>query len=156
MAIEQNDEYKNDEEYRQVNHPSHYRHKSGFDAIHWIDMYQMDFATGCIFKYLFRRGLKTGESKEKDEEKAISNTSLTVTKSLPLCTVSPCNKSPMLYRKNCSTHSGLPVRRPTDGMIGRREVATCRMRLVSLRTLIISSFKMNPICGKYHQRLGSL
>lgn len=53
-----------------VNHPAHYFHRSGYDAIVWIDRYNMDFCTGNCFKYLFRRGLKPGESMTKDEEKA--------------------------------------------------------------------------------------
>ena len=54
----------------QVNHPKHYRHRSGLDAIVWIDRYKLDFCEGNCFKYLFRRGEKIGESTEKDEEKA--------------------------------------------------------------------------------------
>ena len=54
-----------------VNHPKHYKHRSGFDAIVWIDRYSMDFETGSCFKYLFRCGSKDGESLEKDQEKAL-------------------------------------------------------------------------------------
>ena len=54
-----------------VNHPSHYKHKSGLDAIVWIDRYNMDFSVGSCFKYLFRCGLKEGEPLDKDHEKAI-------------------------------------------------------------------------------------
>ena len=53
-----------------VNHPKHYRHKSGLDAIVWIDRYGMDFCEGNCFKYLFRRGEKTGETVFDDEQKA--------------------------------------------------------------------------------------
>lgn len=53
-----------------VNHPGHYSHKSGFDAIVWIDRYGMDFETGNCFKYLFRCGSKPGEPIVKDIEKA--------------------------------------------------------------------------------------
>lgn len=53
-----------------VNHPKHYRHRSGMDAIVWIDRYRMDFCEGNCFKYIFRRGEKTGETTTDDEEKA--------------------------------------------------------------------------------------
>ena len=53
-----------------IDSPSHYRHRSGFDAIVWIDRYKMDFSTGNCFKYLFRRGMKAGETSEDDEGKA--------------------------------------------------------------------------------------
>ena len=53
-----------------INHPKHYRHRSGFDAIVWIDRFKMDFCTGNCFKYLFRRGEKDGESLLEDEGKA--------------------------------------------------------------------------------------
>lgn len=53
-----------------VNHPKHYRHKSGLDAIVWIDRYRMDFCEGNCFKYIFRRGEKIGETTSDDEEKA--------------------------------------------------------------------------------------
>ena len=53
-----------------VNHPAHYSHRSGYDAIVWIDRFKMDFCVGNCFKYLFRRGLKPGESFEQDGEKA--------------------------------------------------------------------------------------
>lgn len=54
----------------QVNHPKHYRHKSGLDAIVWIDRYKLDFCEGNCFKYLFREGEKAGQPLEQDEEKA--------------------------------------------------------------------------------------
>ena len=57
-------------EIEKVNHPSHYAHTSGYDAIEWIDRFALDFCMGNCFKYLFRRGLKSGESSEKDEAKA--------------------------------------------------------------------------------------
>lgn len=59
-----------DKNIQGVNHPSHYSHRSGLDAIVWIDRYGMDFETGNCFKYLFRCGLKPGESEAKDTEKA--------------------------------------------------------------------------------------
>jgi len=59
-----------DENFNKVNHPKHYRHRSGLDAIVWIDRYKMDFCEGNCFKYLFRRGEKTGESVFDDEQKA--------------------------------------------------------------------------------------
>ncbi len=53
-----------------INHPSHYTsHPSGVECIsitRW-----MTFNTGSAVKYLWRHGLKPGESAEKDMKKAI-------------------------------------------------------------------------------------
>lgn len=59
-----------DKPVNKIDHPKHYKHRSGLDAIVWIDRYKMDFSTGNCFKYLFRRGEKSGETLEEDEGKA--------------------------------------------------------------------------------------
>lgn len=54
-----------------INSPKHYKHKSGYDAITWIERFGLDFSSGNCCKYLFRRGLKDGNSCSQDEAKAI-------------------------------------------------------------------------------------
>ena len=52
-----------------VNRPSHYTaHPSGIECIQVTE--HMDFLTGNIFKYVWRAGLKSGNSKLTDLKKA--------------------------------------------------------------------------------------
>lgn len=61
-------EVKNEEDL--VNHPPHYKsHPSGVECIQITEHY--NFCIGNAIKYLWRNGLKEGESSVKDLEKAI-------------------------------------------------------------------------------------
>ncbi len=53
---------------RAVDHPSHYRRGTGFEAIDVIEAWGLDFALGNVVKYIARAGLK-GDAVE-DLEKA--------------------------------------------------------------------------------------
>lgn len=54
-----------------ISHPEYYL-KNGKECIDYIDDYLGDqFSYGCIFKYLWRSGLKDDESLEKDQKKAL-------------------------------------------------------------------------------------
>jgi len=52
-----------------VNHPNHYRHPSGVEAIDVIE--HMPFNTGNAVKYLWREGEKPGQTSERDMNKAL-------------------------------------------------------------------------------------
>jgi hypothetical protein len=52
-----------------VSHPKHYTsHPSGVECIQIVE--HMTFNVGCVIKYLWRNGLKTGEPSIKDLKKA--------------------------------------------------------------------------------------
>jgi hypothetical protein len=58
-----------DSAYDHVNHPKHYNdHPAGIEAIDVIE--HMPFNVGTAMKYLWRAGLKPGESATRDLDKA--------------------------------------------------------------------------------------
>jgi hypothetical protein len=52
-----------------VDHPTHYRSDSGFEAIDVIEAWDLNFNLGSALKYICRAGLKT--SRKEDLQKAI-------------------------------------------------------------------------------------
>ena len=52
-----------------VDHPTHYRSDSGFEAIDVIEAWNLNFNLGSALKYICRAGLKT--SRKEDLQKAI-------------------------------------------------------------------------------------
>lgn len=63
-------------EYNEINHPSHYNQGERKECI--VEMQELfgvrfviDFCVGNCYKYLYRRGQKTGNTYDKDTDKAI-------------------------------------------------------------------------------------
>lgn len=54
-----------------VNHPSHYRKDSGFEAIDVIIAWCLNFNLGNALKYISRAGLKDPKRTIEDLEKAV-------------------------------------------------------------------------------------
>lgn len=54
----------------QVDHPSHYRSSTGFEAIEVIDAWGLNFSLGNSLKYISRAGLKDPSKAVEDLEKA--------------------------------------------------------------------------------------
>jgi hypothetical protein len=54
----------------QVDHPSHYRKDSGFEAIDVIEAWGLGFNLGNAVKYISRIGLKDPQKEIEDLEKA--------------------------------------------------------------------------------------
>jgi len=54
----------------QVDHPSHYRASTGFEAIDVIDAWGLGFSLGNAVKYISRVGLKDPTKSIEDLEKA--------------------------------------------------------------------------------------
>ena len=54
-----------------VNHPSHYRKDSGFEAIDVITAWCLNFNLGNALKYISRAGLKDPKRTIEDLEKAV-------------------------------------------------------------------------------------
>ena len=54
----------------QVDHPSHYRKDSGFEAIDVIEAWGLGFNLGNTVKYISRIGLKDPQKEIEDLEKA--------------------------------------------------------------------------------------
>ena len=57
------------EDPESVDHPTHYRSDSGFEAIDVIEAWDLNFNLGSALKYICRAGLKT--SRKEDLQKAI-------------------------------------------------------------------------------------
>lgn len=53
-----------------VDHPSHYRKDTGFEAIDVIEAWQLNFNLGNTVKYISRNGLKDPDKYIEDLEKA--------------------------------------------------------------------------------------
>lgn len=53
-----------------VDHPSHYRKDTGFEAIDVIEAWQLNFNLGNAVKYISRNGLKDPDKYIEDLEKA--------------------------------------------------------------------------------------
>lgn len=51
--------------------PSHYKTKSGLEAINVIEEFELDFCLGNALKYITRAGKKDGNTPEQDIKKAI-------------------------------------------------------------------------------------
>jgi len=62
------DSYENNESV--VEHPSHYRSDSGFEAIDVIEAWNLGFNLGNTLKYISRAGLKNKNREIEDLEKA--------------------------------------------------------------------------------------
>lgn len=62
------DSYENNESV--VEHPSHYRSDSGFEAIDVIEAWNLGFNLGNTLKYISRAGLKDKNREIEDLEKA--------------------------------------------------------------------------------------
>ena len=62
------DSYENNENV--VEHPSHYRSDSGFEAIDVIEAWNLGFNLGNTLKYISRAGLKDKNHEIEDLEKA--------------------------------------------------------------------------------------
>jgi hypothetical protein len=54
-----------------INHPSHYRKDSGFEAIDVIEAWNLGFNLGNVVKYVSRAGKKTPELLIEDLEKSL-------------------------------------------------------------------------------------
>ena len=54
----------------QVDHPSHYRSSTGFEAIEVINAWGLNFSLGNALKYISRAGLKDPSKVIEDLEKA--------------------------------------------------------------------------------------
>jgi hypothetical protein len=54
-----------------INHPSHYRKDSGFEAIEVIEAWNLGFNLGNVVKYVSRAGKKTPELLIEDLEKSL-------------------------------------------------------------------------------------
>lgn len=57
-------------EVSQVDHPTHYRKDSGFEAIDVIEAWDLGFNLGNAVKYISRTGLKDPKKEIEDLEKA--------------------------------------------------------------------------------------
>jgi len=55
----------------QVDHPTHYRKGSGFEAIDVIEAWELGFNLGNAVKYISRAGIKSSDSDIQDLEKAL-------------------------------------------------------------------------------------
>ena len=56
----------------EIDHPAHYGGEDDpFEAIKVIDAWGLGFCLGNALKYIRRAGLKNGESRRKDLEKAL-------------------------------------------------------------------------------------
>ena len=53
-----------------VDHPSHYRKDTGFEAIDVIEAWQLNFNLGNTVKYISRNGIKDPDKYIEDLEKA--------------------------------------------------------------------------------------
>jgi len=53
-----------------VDHPSHYRKSSGYEAIDVIEAWDLGFNLGNTIKYISRNGLKDPSKRIEDLEKA--------------------------------------------------------------------------------------
>jgi hypothetical protein len=53
-----------------VNHPSHYRKNSGYEAIDVIEAWGLGFSLGNALKYISRAGIKDPNKAIEDLEKA--------------------------------------------------------------------------------------
>ena len=62
------DSYENNESV--IEHPSHYRSDSGFEAIDVIEAWNLGFNLGNTLKYISRAGLKDKNHEIEDLEKA--------------------------------------------------------------------------------------
>lgn len=60
-----------DKSYEKVDHPDHYKGKSGLEAIDVIEAYNLNFSLGSAVKYILRAGKKPSESSIDDLSKAI-------------------------------------------------------------------------------------
>jgi hypothetical protein len=55
----------------QVDHPSHYRKDTGFEAIDVIEAWELDFCLGNAVKYIARCGRKGTDKSGEDLKKAM-------------------------------------------------------------------------------------
>lgn len=70
VQVPTDDTFAAHEKYEEVNHPKHYNsHPSGIECITIARHH--NFNIGSVFKYLWRQGLKPGESSITDLNKAI-------------------------------------------------------------------------------------
>jgi hypothetical protein len=76
MDMEYEDKMKSAEKYQEkendlVNHPAHYKSKSGMESIDVIEAFDLGFCLGNTIKYILRAGKKDPTKTKEDLEKAV-------------------------------------------------------------------------------------